>query len=238
EIDQSFLDYKDTLTTASIHLEAMRDNYIQDQVIQTRGKIEWNRGSFLKLDTSLQQEVLFELTKKSRLSKAMIDELRHVIAMDKPNHTMAIKGVCFTKEYDVLSLQKLVKKPNMTSIVLQEMKDYPISEDWMISIHKKRCNCECNSSNIWYNSTMLPLVARCRRDGDEIEFDYGTKKVKRCFIDQKVGQSKRKQPILLEKNGRILAILGVASSKHLPALEDCDIVIELKETKNESESLH
>jgi tRNA(Ile)-lysidine synthetase-like protein len=85
---------------------------------------------------------------------------------------------------------------------------------------------------------MLPLVARCRQDGDEIEFDYGTKKVKKCFIDQKVGKSFRDLPILLEKDDIILAILGVARSKNLSSLKDCDITIELKETKNESKSLH
>jgi tRNA(Ile)-lysidine synthetase-like protein len=81
---------------------------------------------------------------------------------------------------------------------------------------------------------MLPIVARCRREGDKIEFAYGTKKVKKILIDQKVNLSARNQAVVIEKDDTILALLGYASSIHLPNPNDCDIVIELKETKNES----
>lgn len=234
----SFLEYKTNLSETADLIRQARDRYIQEFVHSINRGNEWSRSSFLVLPPLLQREVLFELTKNNRLSRAFIDEIRHLIENNKPNHTLAMKDSWFEKEYDVIRIVEQSTQQVPKSILLEELKDYPIDDQWIISLTKKRCNCECNSSIIWYNSSMLPLVARCRQDGDEIEFDYGTKKVKKCFIDQKVGKSFRDLPILLEKDDIILAILGVARSKNLSSLKDCDITIELKETKNESKSLH
>lgn len=60
----------------------------------------------------------------------------------------------------------------------------------------------------------------------------GTKKVSDLLTDKKIGIIKREQVLVLEdKNQNILAVLGIAKSKHLLALKDYDIIITLKENE-------
>ncbi|MCK9234265.1 MAG: tRNA lysidine(34) synthetase TilS, partial [Acholeplasmataceae bacterium] len=63
--------------------------------------------------------------------------------------------------------------------------------------------------NLCYNKNALPLIARTRREGDLLYFNYGHKKLKDFYIDEKVPLIKRNKDIIITDNkGEILVVLG------------------------------
>ncbi len=58
-----------------------------------------------------------------------------------------------------------------------------------------------------------PITIRNIKPGDTIELSYGTKKVQRLFIDQKIPKKYRNiWPIVVDKNGKILLIPNIAKN--------------------------
>ena len=61
-----------------------------------------------------------------------------------------------------------------------------------------------------YNTIVLPLKVRNKRDGDYFNFKFGKKKIKDLFIDMKIPMDVRKNvPIILDMNDNILGIPGI-----------------------------
>lgn len=61
-----------------------------------------------------------------------------------------------------------------------------------------------------YNTLVLPLKIRNRRDGDYFIFKFGKKKIKDLFIDMKIPMDVRnKVPFVLDANDNILGIPGI-----------------------------
>lgn len=235
QFPEKFLDYKESIQYASELLEEVRDEWIKEHVKDEEKALTFSRNPWRSLPLVMRREVLFHLLKEYRYSKAVIDEIIKQIDTEKPNLSFQINELEVRASYDLIMLQEGSNDPlSIPTITIDKIGDYKINDQLKIIVSKKRCDSQCNSRNIWYNNNMLPIVARCRREGDKIEFAYGTKKVKKILIDQKVNLSARHQAVVIEKDGTILALLGYASSIHLPNPNDCDIVIELKETKNES----
>jgi len=57
----------------------------------------------------------------------------------------------------------------------------------------------------------FPLEVRGWRPGDRIQLPYGTKKLKKLFVEHRVGRAERNRiPILAEVGGRVLWVVGVA----------------------------
>lgn len=57
----------------------------------------------------------------------------------------------------------------------------------------------------------FPLEIRSWRPGDRIQLPYGTKKLKKLFVEQRIGRADRGSiPILAEVGGRVLWVAGVA----------------------------
>lgn len=57
----------------------------------------------------------------------------------------------------------------------------------------------------------FPLEVRAWRPGDRIRLPYGTKKLKKLFLEHRIGRSERARvPVLAEAGGRILWVVGVA----------------------------
>ena len=59
----------------------------------------------------------------------------------------------------------------------------------------------------------FPLTLRARRDGDRIELAYGSKKLKKLFLEARVPEPRRGAvPVLVDADGRVLWIVGLAES--------------------------
>ncbi len=86
-----------------------------------------------------------------------------------------------------------------------------------------------------YNQLQLPLFVRARKSGDIVQFDYGSKSVKKLLIEKKVPRDERSRIPLLCDSSKILAVLGVAESTiaRTPDLVTKYLKITyIKETKN------
>jgi tRNA(Ile)-lysidine synthase len=58
-----------------------------------------------------------------------------------------------------------------------------------------------------------PLTVRARRAGDHIELSYGSKKLKKVFLEARVPEPKRGRfPVLVDADGRVLWIPGLAEA--------------------------
>ncbi len=63
--------------------------------------------------------------------------------------------------------------------------------------------------NLCYNNIALPLLARKRKAGDLLYFNFGHKKLKDFYIDKKIPLAERnKDIVIVDSNGEILAVLG------------------------------
>lgn len=61
-------------------------------------------------------------------------------------------------------------------------------------------------------AAQAPILIRPRREGDKIRLSGGTKSVKKLFIDKKIPARQRESIPILEQNGQILSVWGVANS--------------------------
>ena len=226
-----FQEFKDNIISSADTIQSLRDEFIDSKVVKGKESVEFKRTDFNKLTPYLQVEVLFELVKSYKFSKANINELIKLINSRNQNQRIIYKGLTFIKEYNDISIQFFEKEKQDIHIVIDGIGVYPINEKYHIEVSKKLDNKDANLMKLWYNSSKLPIVARTRMPGDKIVFDYGTKKVKKILIDAKVGITTRDEVIILEKDGEILSVMGYAKSSKLKDKEH-NIIIELKENKD------
>ena len=86
-----------------------------------------------------------------------------------------------------------------------------------------------------YSQLRLPLFVRARSSGDIVQFNYGSKSVKKLLIEKKIPRDERSRIPLLCDSSKILAVLGVAGSTiaRTPDLVTKYLKITyIKETKN------
>ncbi len=227
--DKTFLDFKETLIGASKLVEEVIDNKIKEIINFNSEFIKFDKFDFLCNDLFVQREILFKLLKQFSFSKKNIDEIIKYINSDKQNLRLNYKQIGFLKEYNDISIYYKNLIDQEYQIVVDEFKDYVINEKFILSVTKKNNNFISNLSKIWYNSKDLPVVVRNYHNGDSLTLGYGTKKVSRLLIDKKVPIQKRKETLVLEKDGEILAVFNYAKSIKLNPKDEYDMVIELKE---------
>ena len=236
--DKRFATLKETFHQASVLMAKKTQDIIDKLCTISCLNIHFFAPAFMEIDSFYQKEVLFELLKPHHLSESNIDEILKWIYSKRPNMVIDFKGFYFIKEYDTIIITEELRKPKLIEIVIDQLKDYPIGDDFIIRAAKKSNNSIANSHKMWYNSSMLPVVIRRRREGDVIKVQGGSKKIKKLFIDNKVPLTKRDEAILCVKDGVVLAVFGHAISDDIKNLEKSDIVIELitKEKENEDSS--
>jgi tRNA(Ile)-lysidine synthase len=67
---------------------------------------------------------------------------------------------------------------------------------------------------------VFPLVLRGRSPGDRIQLSYGSKKLKKLYLEARIPESERKKrPVLADARGRVLWIPGVERSSLAPPRE-------------------
>ena len=229
-----FLEYKDNINDASSIINNMRDEYINKLITFVSDGVSFKKDAFLNISEYMQMEILFEVLKAYSLSKKNIEELIKFISSDKKNLNIHYKSFTFVKEYNDIYLYFYQKESKEVFIEINNLGIFPINEKVSVKVSKKTDNFLTNLEKVWYNTNMFPFVIRTRKDGDKIKLDYGTKKIKKILIDNKIGISKRNKVLVLEKDDTIMAVFGYAKSTNLPKIENCDIVIEIKENENDN----
>ncbi len=228
DINKSFLSFSKELFEVSDYLvqegeKAINDNYNDDYI---------NLEKFNKLDKVIQKQELNIIFSNiygdniDKISKIHIDKILEKIKDGKNFElTLPLNYLC-KREYDKLYI--ITKKetsdykievtdetylPNGDVIRLVESSE--LSDNYIIRLNK--------------NDIKLPLYIRNRKTGDKIAVKNlnGYKKVKSIFIDEKIGETKRKEiPLLVDSDERILWIPGIKKSKFdINKDKKCDIIL-------------
>jgi len=226
-----FREFAETLKEADLLLEE-RIKWFLEKVERREDRIRFAEEDFQGLNDFLQIEVLFELLKEYQFSKSSIEEIRKLILSEKKNLKVFYKGkVTFVKEYGTISLYKGLLETPVFDLLITGPGTYKISDKICVNVIKKESADIPNPDDLWYNSNMLPLRIRTRRPGDKILLDVGYKKVKDLLIDKKIGILDREQAIICEKDGEILAVLGIRKSSLVKEIKHNDIIVKV-ERKN------
>lgn len=77
----------------------------------------------------------------------------------------------------------------------------------------------------------FPLIVRSRRPGDRIRLSYGTKKLKKLFLEEGVpGPARERAVIVAERDGRVLWVRGIArAAVPLPAAGEPALTIRVQD---------
>lgn len=234
EAHWQFAKFSEVIRNADEEIKKIVKQFIEDNVKFDEQRVFFSQKTFLKQSLFLQKEILFAITKKVLLGHKNIDEILKLINAKKPNIISKVTGkLTFVKEYDKISLYFTELKFPKVHMVISTCGEYEIDENRKVIVSEKNNDKNILKNNtLWYNKSMLPIIIRSRKKGDKIQLLTGTKKVSDLLTDKKIGIIKREQVLVLEdKNQNILAVLGIAKSKHLLALKDYDIIITLKENE-------
>ena len=65
-----------------------------------------------------------------------------------------------------------------------------------------------------FNKVLWPLTLRSRRSGDVITMKYGSKSLKKLFIDNKIPAAMRNGMVVVADLQKIIGVLGLVTSVH------------------------
>jgi tRNA(Ile)-lysidine synthetase-like protein len=227
-----FLEFSNTLKEAAEIVEEKVKSIITSF---DKGKdyISFSRTKFLLESSFIQEEILFFILKKYELSKANILEIIKLINSKKQNLKVEFKGeFTFVREYDKITFFDYLIKPLDVYIVIDEIKTYNINDTIEVNVSKTDSNFIPSKMDLWYNSDILPVIIRSRKPGDKILLEGGYKKVKDLLIDLKVGILERDNVLVLEKDQKILSVIGIRKSVELKQIKNNDIIIKVRLKQN------
>lgn len=177
-----------------------------------KNKGEINNEEFNSLDDAVKLDYISYILEQNDIpcSYNKIVQIKNMILSDSPNGYINIsKDFCFKKNYSTSSIAKHIDYIDYEYILnLEDEVTLPDGSKVKLTRNLK------NSSEIYlklcYNTLVLPLKVRNKRDGDYFNFKFGKKKLKDLFIDMKIPMDVRKKvPIVLDMENEILGIPGI-----------------------------
>lgn len=137
----------------------------------------------------------------SKLSHAHIEAVEAIVLSKDPSAAVNLPGgITARREYDTLIIDE-GQKTAFSSVIL------PCPGQ--VTVEELGITFRCDAPG-------LPITIRPRKQGDSIRLKGGTKTVKKLLIDKKIPAFRRDMVPILERDGKILAVWGVAESEPLP----------------------
>ena len=118
----------------------------------------------------------------------------------------------FIRNYNTAQINKIDDK------IFKEVKLYSIQDEVYFDKYKFYFskNIPLNAFKyikLCYNTIELPFVVRSKKDGDEINLPFGTKKISRIFIDKKINKNLRDSiPVIEDGKHNILWVMDLIKS--------------------------
>ena len=170
---------------------------------------------FNKQNQLVQIEILKQLINKKTSNNLEIAysqylQMINLCKIETPNQTLQLSGdYLFIKSYDKFEINKIYDNQEIF-IEINDFGDYRIKDNlhYIVSPVKISQN-NSNYFQLCYNKLVFPLYLRFRRNGDKINLNIGTKKVKDVLIDQKIPMQVRNSLILLANRDSVLWIPGI-----------------------------
>lgn len=163
-----------------------------------------------KQQTIIQKAYLLHCMKTIKPDAFLSDEhfktVRQQINSDSNFVTYLTKDIVLNKEYSSFFIDRSKKKKTIYFEIFSDGM-YTLQGNEYFSFSKtKKYHKTSNCFELWYNVEVYPLELRTRLNGDYIEFEYGTKKLKDLFIDLKIPPSRRSELLLLTQGSKVLWI--------------------------------
>jgi bifunctional protein TilS/HprT len=156
--------------------------------------IPWSIPSFLKLEHSVQKEVLSMQLKAFHISPTypLIKQLKKLLIGRSPNARYPLNATFqFMRTYDAWSIEPYILH-DQTTKTLQEAVPVHVNNMIFTYFHNPT-SLPSKTVKICYNQLAFPLVLRRRLEGDVLTFAFGHKKLKSYLIDKKVPKTTRDQ---------------------------------------------
>ena len=212
DLIHKFEEFRETIYEASLIVNSVRDEFINSNVT-INNNIIINRIEFLKLNSFMREEVLFEILKPFSLSKVNIKELIKIIDSDIANYNNMFKGLFnFIIEYDKVIISKEYKNEYFDEIIIDGPGEYYLGDKKILCVLEKNNKIDYNLNEMWYNIEELPITIRYRKDGDKILINGLNKSLNKLFIDLKVPMSIRNSTCLACKKEKVLMAFGIKKS--------------------------
>lgn len=190
-----------------------------EEIEQKNKEIEIYKSQFKNLDVHvLQIEMMQQLTIEEQryvlalflkkyecydLKRQKIEDLRMLLYNNKNWVYSISEDIEVEHTYGVLHLkqdghpfQYVIENENLQRVGEYEVRDHG----------EKR-------EGVQVQEDEFPLMLRSAKVSDEITLSFGTKKLSRWFIDQKIPKAKRKSwPVLCNKHGEIIFVVGIGAN--------------------------
>lgn len=189
-------------------------DFIRKQSVKlyNKNKGEIDNEEFATYDDAVKLDYISYILEQNQVSCSYnkINLIKQMIMSGNPNDSINIsKDYVFMKNYSKTSI---VRNTNVIDyefmINLDESVTLP--DGSIVRLTRNIKNNEEIFLKLCYNTLVLPLKIRNRRDGDYFLFKFGKKKIKDLFIDMKIPMNVRNNvPIVLSQDDEILGIPGI-----------------------------
>ncbi|MDQ7982960.1 MAG: tRNA lysidine(34) synthetase TilS [Spiroplasma sp.] len=185
---------------------------VADDTLSIKEFYKYNDNS--RLQQMIVYEFLFNYSEDLvlRLKKAKIKEIVRVLTKSRrPNISINLtNSISLIKEYNYafINEKKSVKNYQYT---IRRLADYDFNE---IKILKQAPN-SGNFQALHVNKDEFPLIVKNNTGKEHIHVSFGTKKINRLFIDNKIPYRQRLTwPVIVNAQDQVISIPGLAINKH------------------------
>lgn len=169
--------------------------------------------AFINNRTSISVNEFIEYDDLVRLLRMFIG-----ISISKKQAIDLIRQIKEAKSFDILIEDRYLCKEYGYISVYPKCDDYCYVLDDFKCLNTKHFNL-CTSGNrfesIYLGIDDYPITIRNYKEGDYIKMRYGTKKINRFFIDNKISHKDRKMwPVMLNSKGDIVLVPAIGCDKY------------------------
>ena len=139
--------------------------------------------------------------------KQCIDLIRQINTAD--SFDILIEDRCLCKEYGYISVY--LKEEDYCYV----LDDFKCFKTKYFRLSKSGSRFQSRFESVHLNIDDYPITIRNYKEGDSIKMRYGTKKINRFFIDNKISHCDRKKwPVMLNSKGDIILVPGIGCDKY------------------------
>lgn len=185
---------------------------VSNDILSISDFIKYNDNNYLQ--QMIIYEFLFNYDEDLvlKLKKAKIKEIVKVLSKSKkPNFIFNLsENVWLIKEYNYAYISEK-KEIKTYKYIIKKNADYHFEE---LTILKKDPNKE-GFQGLHVRKNEFPLTIRINTGKEEIPINFGTKKINRLFIDNKIPYRQRLTwPVIINAQKQVIAIPGLAINKN------------------------
>lgn len=206
-------------------LEFGKEQHLLHQaLLDLSADIDITNLQVFRQQTESVQSVLLQLYLEKfpdlQLSKTQFDMVVAILRT-KANYQHKLKsGYYLIKDYDRFSITKILPQTDTFS------ESYMIKSEGIIEVGRFLVSLNQpleGAQQVINLEPDKPILIRKRQAGDTILLHRVNKKLRRLFIDKKISQTRREEPIVVEQDGKIYGILNIAISDLSKSLKN-DII--------------